>query len=267
MKAFLAAFILVLVNTTVVYADRSVTAYFLNDSVNGLRVSDAYETHNMGLVYTRGEYYAKLDFGIVSPDMHLYKNRFREANRSFGEIVTFEFGQSTTDQTKLSPYFRIRSSGHYNIDQMQEFLHSIFSMQRVIGSNDLIRMPNATWFGVGMRYNANLENRYLGNTSFILNGYAGSDTITAQAALSKKLHKDNYTLSFELGAKIVGFDEIISAAPIEADARAIIPFASAGIDFNLLGYDIFIRDTFSLPTIQNDDRPFGVLEAGISVSF
>ena len=47
-----------------------VTAYFKNDSVNGFQLSDAYETHNMGLKVSNDEYYALVDLGIVSPDMY-----------------------------------------------------------------------------------------------------------------------------------------------------------------------------------------------------
>ena len=74
-------------------AKRWFTAYFHNDSVNGLQLSDAYETHNMGLRYDTAGYYALLDLGIVTPDMHVYRNQFREANRSFGELITIELGE------------------------------------------------------------------------------------------------------------------------------------------------------------------------------
>lgn len=268
MKSLLAAFIIVFSNASAVFAERSLTAYFLNDSVNGLRISDAYETHNMGLVYSQGNYYTKLDLGIVSPDMHIYKNRFREANRSFGEIITLEVGQSPEANDKIAGYARIKSAGHYNIDQMQELFHNIFSLQRVVADNNLVRMPDANWYGVGFRYNTTLASQLLGDgTSLSFDGYIGSDTITAQASMSKAIPRDTYTLHFDAGAKLVAFDEIISAAPIEAEARTIIPFISAGIEFNFLGYDVFVRDTFSLPTIQADDRPFGVLDAGLSFSF
>ena len=49
----------------------SFTAYFHNDSVNGFQISDAYETHNMGIRYALEDYYFVLDLGIVTPDMHI----------------------------------------------------------------------------------------------------------------------------------------------------------------------------------------------------
>ena len=38
----------------------------------------------MGIVYEFNDIIMQLDLGIVSPDMHVYKNQFRVANRSFG---------------------------------------------------------------------------------------------------------------------------------------------------------------------------------------
>ncbi len=58
----------------VLLADRNISAYFSNDSVNGVKISDAYETHNMGLVFNYEDKFLSLDLGIVSPDMHVYKN-------------------------------------------------------------------------------------------------------------------------------------------------------------------------------------------------
>ena len=77
----------------VTHAEGKLTSYFSNDSVNGIGSGDAYETHNMGIVYEFNDIIMQLDLGIVSHDMHVYKNQFRVANRSFGEIVSFSFGR------------------------------------------------------------------------------------------------------------------------------------------------------------------------------
>ena len=71
----------------------NLSLYFLNDSVNGIKISDAYETHNMGFVVQNDDLFLQLDLGIVSPDMHIYKNEYRVANRSFGEIITLSLGK------------------------------------------------------------------------------------------------------------------------------------------------------------------------------
>ncbi|MCW1950571.1 MAG: hypothetical protein KIH44_004290, partial [Octadecabacter sp.] len=72
--------------------ERMLELYFSNDSMNAFQVSDAYETHDMGARYTWGRQFVDLNLGLVSPDMWLYKNQYRTANRSFGELVTVSYG-------------------------------------------------------------------------------------------------------------------------------------------------------------------------------
>ena len=79
--------------TAVHSEERKLTAYFFNDSVNGFQFSDAYETHNMGLKLQIEKKFYQIDLGIVTPDMFEYENRFRTANRSFGELVSLSYGQ------------------------------------------------------------------------------------------------------------------------------------------------------------------------------
>ena len=38
---------------SVLLSETKVTAYFLNDSINGFKISDAYETHNMGILWEK----------------------------------------------------------------------------------------------------------------------------------------------------------------------------------------------------------------------
>ena len=124
-------------------AQETITAYFRNDSVNGFIISDAYETHNMGFIYSKDNKFFSLDLGIVSPDMHTYKNQYRVANRSFGEIVTLSLGSKNEQKDNYeNKYFvSIRSTGQFGIDEMQDFMHRILGLQPVNQVNDLVRMP------------------------------------------------------------------------------------------------------------------------------
>ena len=123
MKAVLLTLGMFAISTIAEAENLEVTAYFKNDSVNGFQLSDAYETHNMGLKVSNGGYYALIDLGIVSPDMYKYRNRFREANRSFGEIITVEIGQTVYQENEPFFYGRVRASGEFGIDEMQDFAH------------------------------------------------------------------------------------------------------------------------------------------------
>ena len=64
------------------------SAHFHDDIVNAFQLSDAYETHNMGLRHEMEDYYVLIDSGIVSPGIYAYWNEYLEANRSFGELIT-----------------------------------------------------------------------------------------------------------------------------------------------------------------------------------
>ena len=133
-----------------VRAKEGIQAYFSNDSINGLKFSDAYETHNMGFIYFKEPYYLKLDLGIVSPDMHK-THHHREPNRSFGELISLEIGQSENSNDDLRFYARVKATGDFGIDKIQDLAHRVLSLQQVNEVNELIRMPADAWVGVGLR--------------------------------------------------------------------------------------------------------------------
>jgi len=247
--------------------ESQVTAYFSNDSVNGFQLSDAYETHNMGVIYEGSGYYAKFDLGVVSPDMYVYRNQFRDANRSFGELVTIEVGQNNTEANVFAVYGRVKLSGAFGIDEMQDFAHEVLSLQPVNEVNDLVRMPEDTWFGVGARYSTELHVPAFGASKLSYDGYLGMDTSRISVDLSQTVSRENFDIGYGAGVHLVAYDEVVSAPPIDATERNVIPYARIGVNFELLGYDIYVREVISLPTISSDDSLYAVLDAGISFKF
>ena len=246
-------------------ADESITAYFRNDSVNGLKISDAYETHNMGILWKKDGFFFELDLGIVSPDMHIYKNQYRVANRSFGEIITLTYGKSQrlNENIDIDYYFKLKGSGTYGIDGLQDLAHKILGLQPVNQVNDLVRMPNATWAGVGGEYRNSFKSADNTSRTLGIQFYLGNDKAEIAPFFSGKLDYEKYILSGEIGLNFIQFDKIISAPPISADHREVIPYIELGLDFEYLGVNWFVRDRFSLPTLAADDNLFGVLSAGI----
>ena len=208
------------------HAEGKLTTYFSNDSVNGIKISDAYETHNMGIVYEFNDIIMQLDLGIVSPDMHVYKNQFRVANRSFGEIVSFSFGRklSLSEKSTGKYYLNLSSSGSFNIDKMQDFMHKILTLQPVNKVNDLVRMPDQTWVGLGFEYDLPLPEEYYLFDSIGVVSYFGTDKIFIQPNISKGKVFEKFKLTSEVGTKIILSDEIVSAPPIEAEYRPLIPY-------------------------------------------
>ena len=248
-------------------AGETITAYFKNDSVNGFIISDAYETHNMGIIYSKDDNFLSLDLGIVSPDMHTYKNQFRVANRSFGEIVTLSFGSinDQRDNYEHKYFVNIRSTGQFGIDEMQDFMHRILGLQPVNQVNDLVRMPAKTWIGLGGEVRRDAPKNISSYLSDIgANYYFGTDRAEISPFLVKSFNLENFNFIGELGLKSIFFDEVVTAEPIIADYRSLIPYAEFGVTFEYLGFEWFFKDRFSMPTIKSDDSLYGVLSAGIS---
>jgi hypothetical protein len=242
------------------------TAYFHNDSVNGFQISDAYETHNMGLRYNAAGYYAFIDLGLVTPDMHVYRNEFREANRSFGELITIELGQPQK-RAGAAYYVRMKSSGQFGIDKMQDFAHRLLSLQTVKDVNDLVRMPPNTWIGTGLRLSNDSSFWLLGDAVVSYDAYLGSDSARVQVQAEKSISGEYFDCIYGVGMSAIIFDEIVSAPPVEATARSYIPFAKLKIKFDAFGHNFFVSERVSLPTIQSDERIFAVLSAGVTFDF
>lgn len=252
-----------------VHAELQITSYFKNDSVNGLKISDAYETHNMGLILNKNDTYLQLDLGIVSPDMHQYKNEYRIANRSFGEIISVSVGKKNQKYKELvvSYYANLKTSGEYGIDGMQDWMHRVLTLQPVNKVNDIVRMPNKAWVGIGGQTNFDFSKEFMLFDSFGLEAYFGTDAIAFNPYVKGSKEYTHVRLTQEIGVQIRPFDEVVSAPPISAGHRAIIPYIEVGIEFNYLGTELFIKDRFSLPTVKSDNRPFGVLHAGVNFKF
>ena len=220
----------------------------------------------MGLIYELEKSYFGFDLGIVSPDMHVYKNQYRVANRSFGEIITFTYGRKAdfSPKIKANYYTKFSTSGKFGIDKMQDLMHRVLTLQPVNEVNDLVRMPNEQWFGLGASFEYDLEEKSYGFDALSLAAYAGTDRLELSTSVQQFKNYKNYSFSGELGIKFVGYDNIVSAPPILADHRPIIPFAEVGLEFTVFGAQWYIRDRFSLPTLDSDDQLFGVLSAGVT---
>ena len=265
-RLFAVISLIALISPCSILAEKRVTAYFFNDSVNGLTISDAYETHNMGLVYEFGKHFGSLDLGIVSPDMHIYRNEYRKANRSFGELISLSLGSHYIEDvnTQHKYFLQIKSAGKFGIDNLQDLMHRILGLQPVNNVNDLVRMPNNIWYGVGGMSKKNLKPE-----SKFVNGigaryYLGTDRAELTPFLSNVTDYKNVTISSEVGLRSIFYDEIVAAPPINAHYRTLIPYLEFGINFEYFGGQWYIKDKFSLPTIKDDDSLFGLLSVGLT---
>ena len=267
MKASVVAFCACSISTSALADSVEVEAYFSNDSVNGFQLSDAYETHNMGIRVSNETYYAILDLGVVSPDMYVYRNRFREANRSFGELITLEIGQTVSQPNEPFYYARFRASGRFGIGDMQDFAHKVLSLQPVNEVNELVRMPDNVWYGVGGVYKLTAPDYIPNNSEIAFDAYLGTDSAYTQAKVSSNITGDFLNFSYGAGVRLVAYDEVVNADPINAEIRTVNPYAYLGLDFQAAGYKFYMKEVISYPTIKSDDAIYAVLNAGISFEF
>lgn len=244
-------------------ANQSLTTYFVNDSINGLQISDAYETHNMGLIYSNNEFEIQLDLGIVTPDMHIYKNEYRQANRAYGELITVTYRNKLETDVNDPLYTRFKVSGDFGFSKAQDLFHNLFALQPVGEINELVMMPNDAWFGLGYQQ----EKLLYSDTSFSSDTYIGTDTAFLDVAIGLNAGSSTLPAVVTAGAKYVFYDNIVSAPPIYAKERAIIPYFGIGTTFSVNQFEVSILNQWSLPTIEDDQSPFGVLSVQSKFSF
>ena len=147
---------------------------------------------------------------------------------------------------------------------MQDFMHRFLTLQPVNAVNDLVRMPDKTWVGFGVSLDFALPDKNLNLDSAGVYSYLGSDRMEISPFVKKSENIKSIDLFGELGLRTILFDEIVSAPPISAERRMMVPYFEIGSNFRYFGANWFVKDRFSLPTIKSDSSLYGVLYAGVS---
>ena len=260
---------IVLANAAVVFSDENkITAYFFNDSVNGFQFSDAYETHNMGLKFEKDNTFYQIDLGIVTPDMFEFENRFRTANRSFGEFITLGYGKNkffSNEALQLDFFTKITSQGNFGISGLQSILHQFANFQDDIDLLETVRMPSQTWIGVGtdLKFLKEDSNQ---NHHFGILSYLGSDRLSSQPYISLESTSGSWSQFGKLGVDFVLYDNIISSPPVQSKVREVRPVISFGFIKKIGPIEISISENLSLPSISTDNRLYARLFMSASVS-
>ncbi len=246
--------------TAVHSEERKLTAYFFNDSVNGFQFSDAYETHNMGLKLQIEKKFYQIDLGIVTPDMFEYENRFRTANRSFGELVSLSYGQGIyqNELLKIDGYAKLTSQGKFGISEFQSIIHKIANFQDDIDLLEQVRMPTKTWVGLGFDTTLMKKSEdqifQLGIAS-----YFGTDRGSISPYLKMGKQTEVWKPFGRFGVDLVGYDEIVTASPVNAELRGFRPYASFGLSRRFGPLEIVVSENLSLPSISSDNRLYARL--------
>ena len=232
--------------------------YFSNDSINGFKISDAYETHDMGIVYQSNNTFVDLNAAIVTPNMHIYRNQYREANRSYGELITLTIGQENQDS-----YLKITSISDHGLSNLQDQVHKILSLQPVAKINDIVRMPDALHAGFGGTMYTYQHEIF----EVKADAYVGSDKATATLSLQHtNIFLSDSTYNIDCGTRLVAYDYIVSARPISAAHRKINPYCKMTLDVPInASTDLIVSEFVSLPTIASDTSLF--LKLGVQLRF
>ena len=267
-KLVSALFVFLSTSLLVFAEDTKITAYFFNDSVNGFQFSDAYETHNMGLRFEKENVFYQIDLGLVTPDMFEYENRYRTANRSFGELITLAYGKNalfTNQDLSLDFVTKITSQGNFGISGLQSIIHQFANFQDDIDLLETVRMPSQTWVGVGtdlkLLKDGSSQKHHVGLLS-----YVGTDRLSSQPYVHVEYNVGSWSQFGRLGVDFVFYDNIISATPIEATIREVRPVMSFGFNKKFGPLEISISENLSLPSIATDDRLYARLFMSASMS-
>lgn len=244
----------------------SLTAYFDNDSINPFVFVDAYETHTMGLRYQKGPHRYGLEAAIVSPDMIVYSNIYRVANRAYGEVLrlsyAYDLEQSSRD-LEIGGY--VTAVGEFGLDRIQQQLHDIFRLQDVFTQVQPVGMPDDVWFGITTSLTADLYPGSPYRQSYI--GQLGTDRIALMAGLERDFALWGWDGTTHASLEAVFRDELISAPPIKAEFRTFVPRASIEVSKTFGAATITLGETLSLPTIASDDRLRAVFSAALTWKF
>ena len=99
----------------------------------------------------------------------------------------------------------------------------------------------------------NLAPAYIPNNSeIVLDAYLGTDAAYIQTEASN-VTGDFLNFSYRAGVRLVAYDEVVNADPINAEIRTVNLYAYLGLDFQVAGYKLYFKEVISYPTIKSDD--------------
>jgi hypothetical protein len=128
-------------------------------------------------------------------------------------------------------------------------------------------MPDNVWYGIGGVYGLEFKDYVPVNADVTVEVYLGTDTAYAKIDASKTHEYNVFDFNYGAGVNLVGYDQVVSADPLNAEVRKIIPYAHLGLEFQGSGYKLYVAEIISLPTIKADNDIYAVLNAGITLEF
>lgn len=232
-----------------------------NDSPNGFKFSDAYETHTMSLFTQRDQIIIGASALLVAPKRPKRAQDDWVANRAFGEMLTVE-AHKRRPSDGTGDWFiggRVALIGEFGIDKMQEDVHRLLGYSSMRNDLDNARMDDDATASLLITHQRRLEN--------LLNVDSTLELGTWRNALSAKITKpttcENFQWHYHAKLELVANDEIVSAAPVNADIRHIVPTLGVGFCTRWRNLEIQLSEEISLPRIRSDNDVYPMVRLKI----
>lgn len=258
----------------------ALSVYIANDSINGLKFSDGYETHNAGVIWQSDAGRVHLDTAIVSPKLERTRKPGWQANRAYGELVSLTLEKPVSRHTMLGLSYV--AADHFGFDNWQNRIHDILGYAGFEEDMRAVRMPDRQWLGVTIRQTApkipllsDAVSQKL-NWHMALGGAQDSIGLAVASEFWPYQHsraraqagqQSGWHFGWRAGLDYVARDTIVSAPPINADHRKWRPHFGLSVSRQVLGWQISFSETANLPTVKSDDSVFLALRIGLTKHF
>ena len=225
-----------------------------NDSPNGWKYSDAYETHATSLRKVGESGWLEFSAALVAPKRPKRAADDWTANRAFGELLTAEFGNlyRKTERGAWHIGGALTFIGSFGLDSVQEEVHNLLGYDSIRNDLQNARMNDAVLVSALLDYRRRLDNDWLADGGFEL----GTRRNAASLTISKTTDCARFAWNYQAKLELVANDEVVSAAPLNADIRHLVPTLGVGMCFTWRGFPIEISEEISLPRIRSDDDIF-----------
>ncbi len=234
-----------------------------NDSPNGFKFSDAYETHSMRVAKINAQQEISVTAALVAPERPEAIDEDYPANRAFGELLTIDVRRFWQSDGAASYYLgsAVTFVGRFGLDSMQEAFHDLLGYRSVKDELVSTRMNDAVMASGIVQYRRPLKNsRYFESTLEL-----GTRRNALSASFKKTSDCDTFSWEYHGTLELIANDEVVSAAPVNADIRHIVPTLGLGFCKKWRGYQVRLSEEISLPRISSDNSLYPMVR--LSVGF
>ena len=233
-----------------------------NDSPNGWTFSDAYETHAMSISKHTGAGWFGLTAALVAPKRPKSVADNWTANRAFGELLTgeFRFLQRKVGQWDWYSGGAVTIIGSFGLDSVQEEVHSLLGYDSMRNDLENVRMDDAVLVSALVDFRRALPSNWQLDAGFEF----GTRRNATGIKISKISNCSSFAWHYHAKLELIANDEVVAAAPVNADIRHIVPTLGLGACFLWRGFPIQISEEISLPRIRADDKAFPMVRLRVA---